>query len=74
MIEDIIGYSGLTVAVVFLFLLPDTWPIQRSSPDGSNGWFGWMSPFLVFWTWHALLDGTPLCRCKHSKAYRRSLT
>ena len=33
-------------------------------------WLGWTSPLFPVWLWHALLDGTPLCRCPHSAQYR----
>jgi hypothetical protein len=28
---------------------------------------GWMSPITIVWLWHALFDGTRLCRCSHSR-------
>lgn len=34
---------------------------------------GWTSPLLPVWLWHALFDGTPLCRCGHSGEYRDAL-
>jgi hypothetical protein len=34
---------------------------------------GWMSPLFPVWLWHALFDGTPLCRCPHSAEYRGAL-
>jgi hypothetical protein len=37
-------------------------------------WRGWTSPFLPAWLWHAVFDGTPLCRCAHSAEYRESRT
>ena len=30
---------------------------------------GWTSPILLVWVWHALFDGTRLCRCAHSREY-----
>jgi hypothetical protein len=27
----------------------------------------------VIWLWHALFDGTRLCRCEHSRRYRAYL-
>ena len=30
----------------------------------------WTSPILVVWLWHALFDGTFICRCQHSKELR----
>lgn len=33
-------------------------------------WLGWTSPLPPVWLWHALFDGTPLCRCEHSAQYR----
>jgi hypothetical protein len=35
-------------------------------------WLGWMSPLPPVWLWHALFDGTWLCRCEHSAEYRRA--
>lgn len=34
-------------------------------------WLSWRSGFLPIWLWHAMFDGTVLCRCKHSEEYRR---
>jgi hypothetical protein len=31
---------------------------------------GWTSPITIIWLWHALFDGTCLCRCAHSKEYK----
>lgn len=33
-------------------------------------WLSWLSPLFPVWLWHALFDGTPLCRCAHSRDYR----
>lgn len=33
-------------------------------------WLGWTFPFVPVWLWHALFDGTRLCRCLHSAEYR----
>lgn len=33
--------------------------------------FGWMSPIMTIWLWHALFDGTPICRCIRSRELRR---
>ncbi len=35
-------------------------------------WLGWMSPIGIVWLWHAMFDGTPLCRCAHSREYREA--
>lgn len=40
---------------------------DRDKPD----WLGWMSPLFPVWLWHALFDGTRLCRCHHSAEYRQ---
>jgi hypothetical protein len=41
---------------------------------GWRYWLGWMSPADPVWLWHALFDGTRLCRCRHSAQYRRRLS
>lgn len=32
--------------------------------DGTTVLFGWTAHF--FWFWHAMADGTRMCRCRHS--------
>lgn len=34
-------------------------------------WLSWESRLFPVWLWHALFDGTKLCRCEHSKYYER---
>jgi len=41
---------------------------------GLRYWLSWLSPADPVWLWHALFDGTPLCRCRHSAEYRRVRT
>ena len=41
-----------------------------TSPTRTDGWLSWRSPVTLVWLWHALFDGTPLCRCAHSAEYR----
>jgi hypothetical protein len=36
----------------------------------TTSWLGWTSPLWPVWLWHALADGSPLCRCAHSAEYR----
>lgn len=31
---------------------------------------GWSSPLFPVWMWHALFDGTPVCRCARSREFR----
>lgn len=45
---------------------------DRRAPGGSRPWLGWLSPLFPVWLWHALSDGTPLCRCGHSAEYRET--
>lgn len=33
-------------------------------------WLSWTSPLWPVWLWHAMFDGTWLCRCKHSQEYK----
>jgi hypothetical protein len=33
---------------------------------GKRAWLGYDSPLDPVWLWHALFDGTRLCRCPHS--------
>jgi hypothetical protein len=33
----------------------------------------WTSPLFPVWLWHALSDGTWLCRCAHSRQYAAAL-
>jgi len=33
-------------------------------------WLSWTSPIYPVWLWHALFDGTWMCRCEHSKQYK----
>ena len=37
---------------------------------GWRYWLSWLSPLDPVWLWHALFDGTPVCRCAHSAEYR----
>lgn len=48
-------------------------PFLRARPrlPRRTGWAGWDSPVPFAWLWHALADGTPLCRCAHSKYHPR---
>lgn len=39
--------------------------------DGSGKYLGWTSPFTIVFVWHALFDGTWLCRCPHSREYKQ---
>jgi hypothetical protein len=39
----------------------------RVKPDRRSGRAGWDSPVPVVRLWHALADGTPLCRCARSR-------
>jgi hypothetical protein len=36
------------------------------------GWLGYASPLLPVWLYHALSDGTFLCRCDRSRKYREA--
>jgi hypothetical protein len=40
-------------------------------PPRRTGRAGWDSPVPFVWLWHALLDGTRLCRCAHSEYLRQ---
>jgi hypothetical protein len=35
-----------------------------------TGFWGWDSWFPLIWIYHALFDGTWLCKCEHSKWYK----
>jgi hypothetical protein len=39
-------------------------------PRGWRRWLSWLSPLDPVWLWHALLDGTWVCRCAHSADLR----
>jgi hypothetical protein len=35
-------------------------------------WLTWLSPCDLVWLWHALFDGTRVCRCRHSRERREA--
>ena len=44
----------------------------QDEPRGpQRKWLSWQSRIMPVWLWHAIFDGTPFCRCEHSKEYRR---
>jgi len=50
-----------------VFLTPGDYASRRTGI-----WLTWLSPLFPVWLWHALFDGTPLCRCQHSGQYKRA--
>lgn len=41
---------------------------MKRMADGTTVLFGWTGPF---WLWHAITDGSRLCRCRHSVKCRQ---
>jgi hypothetical protein len=56
----VLGATALAEAIICLF-----YPQRRELV------LTWRSANLLIWLWHALFDGTRICRCPHSTEYRR---